>query len=52
MCLARQLDPNERPFSMLTHSSGTATTGPSVLAADFAGYSRLMGADDRARTRH
>ena len=23
MCLARQLDPNERPFSMLTHSSGT-----------------------------
>jgi hypothetical protein len=20
MCLARQLDPNERPFSMLTHS--------------------------------
>jgi len=23
MSLARQLDPNERPFSMLTHSSGT-----------------------------
>jgi hypothetical protein len=23
MCLVRQLDPNERPFSMLTHSSGT-----------------------------
>ena len=23
MCLARRLDPNERPFSMLTHSSGT-----------------------------
>ena len=23
MSLARQLDPDERPFSMLTHSSGT-----------------------------
>jgi len=27
-CLARQLDPNEQPFSMQTHSSGTCQKRP------------------------
>ena len=37
MCLARQLDPKERPFSMLTHSSGTCHQRTSAHASPVRG---------------